>query len=150
MPDKSQHSPDQSSASKILQSRQISTQIVKQYSGPVPSPEILAKFEEIVPGAAAKLVQLALTEAEHRHNIEKKQLDANIEFTREYFKDTKRGMAIALITTTLVLAIIVLALFLKQSIVAGIMGGSTIVALATVFVVGRRDSIVPTKEKDKS
>lgn len=132
------------------QSRQAALQVFQQYSGPVPSPEILAKFENLVPGAAEKLIQLALSEAEHRHNFEKKQLDANIEFTREYFKDTRRGMWIASIITTLVLAIIVLALFLKQPTVAGIMGGSTIIALATIFVVGRKDSVIPAKKENKS
>ena len=42
------------------------------FSGPLPRPEDLAKYDQIVPGAAARIIQMAEKEMSHRHDNEKK------------------------------------------------------------------------------
>ena len=53
-------------------------QTVTHYQGAVPHPDILRGFDELVPGAAARLIKLAEDEAEHRRKIETMAIDANI------------------------------------------------------------------------
>lgn len=40
------------------------------FSGPLPRPEDLAKYEQIVPGAAERIIKMAEDEMKHRHNNE--------------------------------------------------------------------------------
>jgi uncharacterized membrane protein len=54
------------------------TQTVTHYQGAVPPPEILRGIDEIVPGAAARLIVLAEQESNHRRSLEVKAIDANI------------------------------------------------------------------------
>jgi len=48
------------------------------YQGPNPPPDILKGLDDLVPGTAAKLIQLALEESAHRRTLEIKVADANI------------------------------------------------------------------------
>ena len=48
------------------------------YQGPIPPPDILQGLDDLVPGTAAKLIQLALDESEHRRSLEIKVANANI------------------------------------------------------------------------
>jgi uncharacterized membrane protein len=54
------------------------TQTVTHYQGAVPPPEILRGIDEIVPGAAARLIALAEQESNHRRSLEVKTIEANI------------------------------------------------------------------------
>jgi len=55
-------------------SKQIKTEItqVQQWSGPLPAPESLAKYDNIVPGAAERILVMAEKEQNHRHHTEDK------------------------------------------------------------------------------
>ena len=48
------------------------------YQGPIPPPEVLQRFDEMVPGAAERLIQLAIDESLHRRAMEQQTLTANI------------------------------------------------------------------------
>jgi uncharacterized membrane protein len=50
----------------------IIVQTQAQISGPIPSPEILAGYEKILPGAADRLVQMAEREQRHQHELDKR------------------------------------------------------------------------------
>ena len=58
---------------------QIQTQVTKvTHLGPIPHPEILRGYDDLVSGAAARIIELAEEESAHRRKIENKALDANI------------------------------------------------------------------------
>ncbi|PIQ30327.1 MAG: hypothetical protein COS35_13425 [Zetaproteobacteria bacterium CG02_land_8_20_14_3_00_50_9] len=40
------------------------------HSGPLPAPEDFAKYENILPGAAERILSMAENEARHRHTID--------------------------------------------------------------------------------
>jgi uncharacterized membrane protein len=42
------------------------------FSGPLPHPEVLAKFDEVIPGTASKIVDMAHQQGEHRMMLERK------------------------------------------------------------------------------
>ncbi|MFH1760058.1 MAG: DUF2335 domain-containing protein [bacterium] len=41
------------------------------FSGPIPHPQILQKYNEIVPDAAARIIKMAENQATHRQDLEK-------------------------------------------------------------------------------
>jgi uncharacterized membrane protein len=53
------------------------------YQGAIPPPELLARFDEIVPGAAARLILAAETESNHRRKLEQQAQDANIQLQQQ-------------------------------------------------------------------
>ena len=53
--------------------------VAQQYSfsGPLPPPEILAKYNEALPGLAERIICMAEQQAKHRQSIEKTVIDSN-------------------------------------------------------------------------
>lgn len=52
------------------QQAEITFQSHNQYSGPLPKPEDLAKYEQVIPGAAERIIKMAEREMQHRHEYE--------------------------------------------------------------------------------
>jgi len=63
---------------------------VEQFSGPLPPPAILKGYEDILPGAADRIVRMAEKQSEHRQVLEKKVISV------ETFK-SKVGLFLAFI-----------------------------------------------------
>jgi uncharacterized membrane protein len=51
---------------------------VRQWSGPLPHPEALERYNQIVPGSAERIIKLAETQHDHRLEIEKSVIDSGI------------------------------------------------------------------------
>lgn len=49
------------------------------YQGPIPPPDVLQKFDALVPGTAEQLIKLAIDESLHRRDLEQRTLNHNIE-----------------------------------------------------------------------
>lgn len=62
------------------QQQQVSVHAQTAWSGPLPSPAALERFNEIIPNGADRIVKMAESEQEHRIDYEKKGLAAS---TRE-------------------------------------------------------------------
>ena len=54
---------------------------VSQFSGPLPPPESLIKYNEAVPNAAERIICMAEKEMQHRHENEKRLLKNRIRIT---------------------------------------------------------------------
>jgi len=68
------------------------------YSGPLPHPDMLAKYEEIEKGTASRIIKMAENQSEHRQTIEKRVIQANIQ-------NENTGMFLAFfMTITIILA----------------------------------------------
>lgn len=50
---------------------------ISHYSGPLPQPEALEKYEQIVPGSAQRIIAQFEKQAEHRQTIEKTAINSN-------------------------------------------------------------------------
>lgn len=107
-----------------------------QFSGPLPHPEILARYDAVIPGAAARIVAMAENDSKHLQEMERTSLAGTL---KERRLGQALGFAVALagFSTTIALAA------LGQGTAAGIVGSTTLVSLVSVFVVGR---IYPSKE----
>ncbi|MFZ3217718.1 MAG: DUF2335 domain-containing protein [Candidatus Acidiferrales bacterium] len=47
------------------------------FSGPIPPPEILAKYNDAIPGGAERIVAMAESQSLHRQSLEKAVIEAN-------------------------------------------------------------------------
>ncbi len=111
------------------QQRDVTIQAT-QYSGPVPPPEVLQGFEQIVPGAAERILAMAEENGKHQREMEKNALAAAS-------RTVIIGQIFGLIIAILAFTTCIIALYLGSENTAMIIGGVTITGLVAVFVTGR-------------
>jgi len=56
----------------------VTTKTTQLYEGPIPHPDVLARFDDRVPGTAHRLINLAIEESEHRRKMEEMAMAANV------------------------------------------------------------------------
>jgi uncharacterized membrane protein len=56
----------------------VAAQISRTFSGPLPPPEILQRYNEIVPGAADRIIKMAESQHCHRQALEKSVVASNV------------------------------------------------------------------------
>jgi len=64
--------------SKNKQTNLVNYRKAELYAGPLPHPDTLAKFEQILPGSADRILKQAEAQTEHRIELEKKVVSADI------------------------------------------------------------------------
>ncbi len=63
--------------------RQIIEARAEFHSGPLPLPSTFAKYDEILPGAAERILALAEAQAAHRRDMEMQRLQSRVKFKKE-------------------------------------------------------------------
>jgi uncharacterized membrane protein len=92
---------------------------VSSFSGPLPRPEDLAKYNEIVPGAAERILSMAEKEMQHRQEIEK--------------QESKNRISLAHISTVLsFISVLVLSGLIGYSLYLGQFGTAIGVAIGAI------------------
>ena len=125
-----QHSKD---ADVVSKPHAASRDVVHQsasFEGPMPPPAILEGYERLVPGAAERILAMAESDTKHQHAIEFAALNAAE-------GEVKRGQIFAFVIGLAALLASMFALYMGSPAVAGIIGGTTVVGLVSVFIVGR-------------
>ena len=108
----------------------ITAQISKSYSGPLPPASELAEYNNVLPGAADRIISMAESYARHHQSLE-------TEAMRLEGREQRWARYIAAGVVLAVLATCIVSLFLDKEDFAISLGSSTIVALAAVFIVGK-------------
>lgn len=103
------------------------------FQGPLPPPSILRGYEDIVPGSAAKIIDWADSEREHRHRTETTIVRA--ETTRDL-----RGQILAAVVALAGFSVAGLALLLDHAGVAALITAMDIGGMVAAFIYGRRNS----------
>ena len=111
----------------------ISRRTTSAFQGPLPPPSILRGYEDIVPGSAAKIIDWADSEREHRHRTETTIVRA--ETTRDL-----RGQILAAIVALAGFSVAGLALLLDHAGVAALITAMDIGGMVAAFIYGRRNS----------
>ena len=114
-----------------------------RFSGPLPPPEVLAKYNDALPGAAERIIAMAESQLHHRQGLEKAVIEANC-------KVQKSGPIYGfIICMTAILGGMYLVYVGKstQGLAAII---SALASLAVVFVVGRKKQQKELKEKSEA
>jgi uncharacterized membrane protein len=107
------------------------TQAFHAFSGPLPPPEVLKKFDEIVPGAAERIMKMAEGQFVHRTELEKKVIDSGI--ARE-----KWGQIMGFLIAIVGLIVSGLIAIYGNALAGGIIGIGTLCSLVGVFMYGSK------------
>lgn len=110
----------------------------KYHAGPLPPPETLKEYNEILPDAAERIFSMAEKEQEHHHTTELMLVDHEI-------KKTSKGQNFALVTALTGIVGAVICAFLGQEIIGAVVGGSTLASLVSSFLSAKQK-----KKKEKS
>ncbi|UHD44897.1 DUF2335 domain-containing protein [Aureimonas altamirensis] len=110
----------------------------KYWAGPLPSPETLADFRELVPDAPERIFKQWEEEADHRRAYENRALDGLI-------KRDRRGQISAIVFAISALALSAWALYLGHPWISGIVGGGTIASVVGAFLYQRKSEQPPAQ-----
>lgn len=111
--------------------RKIVSQVIAEYSGPIPPPSIMSGYENILPGSADRIFKMAEEQADHRRNMEKMMVESEV-------RNSRLGVIFALVICCLVLIVALLMVIIVPNsagvIVGGLLGASGLTSIVFVFI----------------
>ncbi len=124
---------DPSKKTQVIQ--QQSTQL---FAGPIPPPEILAKYDQLTPGLADRIVSMAERQSMHRQSLESANVAAEIAHIERRDSEAKRGQIFAFIIaiTAIILGAVVVAL--NHPVTGGLLSALGLGGIVTAFIMGRK------------
>ncbi|HAS84835.1 MAG TPA: hypothetical protein DCS23_02030 [Candidatus Yonathbacteria bacterium] len=111
---------------------------VQSFSGPLPHPDILRKFEEVVPGSAERIIKMAEDQSAHRKDLEQKVISSDI-------ARSKWGQILGFVIAVAGLVVSAIISIYGNAIAGGIIGVGTLASLVGVFMYG---STTRSKERE--
>lgn len=118
----------------------------QHHSGPLPAPETLARYDQLIPGVAARIVRMAEREQEHAISQQQLALQSDVSARAKALSLHARGQVFALILALAGIGASVGLALTGHDWVAGVIAGSVIVALATAFL-GTRSKETPADKQ---
>ena len=106
---------------------------IQEFIGPLPPPRDLREYEQVVEGAAERILQMAEREQRAGHELA-------IDGARNAALATRRGQVVGLVSVVSAPGAAVWLGYQGHGIAAGAVGTTTVVGLATAFVATRRHS----------
>lgn len=113
------------------QQKQQAIATLQSFSGPLPHSGLLKNYDEIIPGAAERILSMAEAEAAHQHDIERLALQCAS-------SEARLGQWFGLIIGVCAFITVIIAVILGAEKTAMVVGGTTVVGLVTVFVAGHK------------
>ena len=108
----------------------------ESFRGPIPHPQILKGYQEIVTDAPERIIRMAEKEQMHRQSVENEML-AQTRFAMEQnVKNNKRTQIIAVLLLIMLIGIGTLLTWVGEAVVGGIIFGTTIIGIASIFITG--------------
>lgn len=125
--------------SKQQTQQQISIQHQKQefYSGPIPKPEDLEKYESIQHGFANRLLVMAEKEQDERIALNNKIVDENAKINKANNTTQRRGQLFAFSSVLLIVALCAYCIHLGSATDARYIAIGTLATVAGVFITGK-------------
>ncbi|WP_153813462.1 DUF2335 domain-containing protein [Streptomyces sp. SUK 48] len=109
--------------------------------GPLPPPEMLAGYEEALPGLADRIVSMAENEQRHRHEVERTDL-------RQAYRVARAGQVFGLVALAIMTALAAYLAYLGHAGWAVAAAGIDVAAVVGVFVTGQFGSGGSPDEND--
>jgi len=108
----------------------VSRQVTTYHQGPLPTPEDMARYNEIIPNGADRIMKMAEAQSAHRIEIER------LVITRQQ-NQSDRGQMFGLIIGIIGILTGALLSYGGHDWVGGIIGGTTVVSLVGAFITGK-------------
>ncbi len=102
-----------------------------EFRGPIPPPALLLEYDEVLPGAADRILTMAESQARHRQEMEMLYLKGQSE-------RSDRGQWFGLIVALSGFAVAGLLGTQGHAVAAATIVGADLIALVSVFVIGKR------------
>ncbi|KKQ78166.1 MAG: hypothetical protein A3A96_00250 [Candidatus Zambryskibacteria bacterium RIFCSPLOWO2_01_FULL_39_39] len=115
----------------------------QSFSGPLPPPEILERFNSIVPGAAERIIKMAEDQFAHRVDLEKRVIKSDVE-------RSKWGQILGFIISIFGLTVALFVSIKGQQWASSIIGGGTLASLVGVFMYGTKSRRKERESKSRS
>ena len=106
------------------------------FSGPMPHPDILRGYKELIPDAPERILQMAEQEQKHRIDIERSMLEQNDKNINAAVKANTRSQIFAFLLTLLFIIAGVSLTSTGYMAVGLTIFGTTILGVVTVFIKG--------------
>ena len=118
--------------------RHVTQFSAESYSGPLPQPEELGKYESVLPGAADRIITMAEKELAQRHDAERTFLELRRLSIQADYGRSNRGLYAGATVALAIVAAGALMTYLGQSEEAAAVVTGTIASVAAIFVYGAR------------
>lgn len=112
------------------------------YSGPIPHPQLLREFNDVIPDGANRIMIMAEKQSEHRRNLEEKIVNANN-------RDSLLGIIFALVIALVIIGSGTFLLFNDKEVSGMGLLLSGIGTFITVFIVGKRNDDKQHQEQEQ-
>lgn len=137
LPDNHKNPPAQQRQNK--QERVVATR-AEFYSGPLPHPQMLEKYDQISPGAAAIIIGMAEKQTNHRIDIENKVVASQIQ-------NSKRGQVFAFTLELCALISSFILFMFDKGPPAYVVFGTSVMSLVVTFIYATRSNRKELHEK---
>jgi uncharacterized membrane protein len=111
------------------------------FSGPLPPPELLDKYNDVIPNGAERIMQMAEGQQRHRQELEKTVITGNV-------KSETRGQYIGGTLCVLVLLLGSFLAYTGKQIAGSVFVGTDLAAIAGVFVYGKHQQQKDLEKKN--
>ncbi len=111
---------------------------ITETSGPLPDPDTLRKYNELVPGAAERFLSSFEREQLHRHDMERQEIGIAIKHVNGIMYRSWGGLLAAFLISVFALGVAYQLAIQGITAVASIIAGTTIVSLAFAFLGGKK------------
>lgn len=119
----------------------VSIRKASSFSGPIPPPELLKGYNEVIKDGAERIVIMAEKQSSHRMQLEDHAI-------KEELKQSRLGQVFGFILGIVGLVLAAILAILDHEAIAGIFGTTTILGLVTVFVLGKKAQKKDLEDKD--
>ncbi len=113
------------------QNHQQVVQVTEQFSGPIPPPDVLERYNQIAPGAANRIIAMAEQETGHRRDME-------LSILSNEYREARMGQICAVIIGSLAIITGGITAVSGAQWAGLAIGGCGVVGLVSVFIFGRK------------
>lgn len=114
--------------------KQAQATVIAQFSSPLPPPEILANYERAQPGLINKIIEMTEAESNHRRELEKQKLLAEVSSLQSGDALISRAQVFALIIAILTIVGGCITAILGAQIAGSIIGIAGVGGIITAFI----------------
>jgi len=115
---------------ELIQTIRMVSITEKHHSGPLPDPETLTQYGQIIPNGAERIMVMAENQSAHRLGLENYAV-------KEQMQQSGRGQIFGFIIAIIAIACGTYLTVIGESTVGGILLGTTLVSLVSIFVLGK-------------
>jgi uncharacterized membrane protein len=117
-------------AAAAQQQRQMTRQeFTASFSGPLPPPEMLKRYDDVLSGGAERIVRMVEKQSDHRMSLETRVVSADI-------KRANWGLVTAFIVALAGLGVTVFLAAIGEAVVGGAVGAADFGSVVGVFIYG--------------